>query len=589
MPPEPTHHDPSRSSRPGEPLRLLLCGGGADTRQRVAECLAAHSVAPPDRHIDSPSRQWWEQPNNSRPQLRFDTPRRGYQLCWPLAQTPSALAPVAADSEVVLLWVDGNTPLSEGLPGLLNLLRLLGLRHLLWLIDTPATPLDEPHFAHLRRVLGELSRQQGFCSVTSLPCLAPSTAARAWYGGPSLLETLDKLAVTEPQRVVLPLARIEIADCGARAYRAVLSEGVLALGDELRVARSGETARVVHIHGPAGPGEQVNAGQSVLLHLHPDISARADDILSLAHLPLETSDQFEATLVWLDDEPGLVGRTYELRLANQQTSASLTGLKHRYDLHDLSLQASTTLQRDDVSRCTLATQQPLAFDAYAHSTTLGGFWLQDRDNQRTLAFGMLTHSLRRSQNVHAQALTIGRAQRERQNGHRGQVIWFTGLSGSGKSTLANALEVALHTQGYRTYVLDGDNVRQGLNKDLGFTDADRVENIRRIAEVAKLMMEAGLVVMTAFISPFRRERQMARDLIGAANFREVYVSTPLEVCEQRDVKGLYKKARAGQLPNLSGLGSPYEPPLAAEHVINAGRCDLNAAVLDLLARIVEAQ
>jgi bifunctional enzyme CysN/CysC len=225
----------------------------------------------------------------------------------------------------------------------------------------------------------------------------------------------------------------------------------------------------------------------------------------------------------------------------------------------------------------------MVYDSYQHSKTLGSFILVDRISNATVAAGMITHSLRRAQNVHKQALSISRENREKLNGHKGKVIWFTGLSGSGKSTLANALEVELHANGYRTYLLDGDNVRQGLNKDLGFTDADRVENIRRIAEVAKLMMDAGLVVMTAFISPFRRERQMARELIGEENFVEVYVSTSLEVCEQRDVKGLYKKARAGQLPNLSGVGSPYEAPIAAEIEVGSD----GMTIRETIAKVVE--
>jgi bifunctional enzyme CysN/CysC len=235
--------------------------------------------------------------------------------------------------------------------------------------------------------------------------------------------------------------------------------------------------------------------------------------------------------------------------------------------------------------CTLAISKPLVYDNFQHSKTLGSFILVDRISNATVAAGMITHSLRRAQNVHTQVLSISRENREKLNGHKGKVIWFTGLSGSGKSTLANALEVELHASGYRTYLLDGDNVRQGLNKDLGFTDADRVENIRRIAEVAKLMMDAGLIVMTAFISPFRRERQMARELIGEENFVEVFVSTPLEVCEQRDVKGLYKKARSGLLPNLSGVGSPYEAPEAADFEINAGQTELDKAIAQLMRSI----
>jgi bifunctional enzyme CysN/CysC len=270
----------------------------------------------------------------------------------------------------------------------------------------------------------------------------------------------------------------------------------------------------------------------------------------------------------MHEDAGLVGRSYDIKLATQWASASLTTIKHRVDINTLAHDACTALALNDIAVCNIAVSKPLVFDSFAHSQTLGSFILVDRYTHATVAAGMVRHSLRRAQNVHQQALSIARADRERLNGYQGKVIWFTGLSGSGKSTIANALEVALHAQGKRTYLLDGDNVRQGLNKDLDFTDADRVENIRRIAEVAKLMMDAGLIVMTAFISPFRREREMARDLIGAENFVEVYVSTPLDVCEERDPKGLYKKARSGQLPNMSGIGSPYEPPTAPTITLN---------------------
>lgn len=272
------------------------------------------------------------------------------------------------------------------------------------------------------------------------------------------------------------------------------------------------------------------------------------------------TDQFEAIIVWMHEDEGLIGRGYDIKLANQWAGASITSIKHRIDVNTLAQNPCRQLTLNDISVCNLASSKPLTFSTYQQSVTMGSFILVDRFSQATVAAGMIQHSLRRAQNTHRQALSISQTDRERLNGHKGKVIWFTGLSGSGKSTLANALEKALHAQGKRTYILDGDNIRQGLNRDLGFTDADRVENIRRIAEVAKLMMDAGLIVMTAFISPFHQERYMAKNLIGTDNFFEVYVSTSLEVCEQRDPKGLYKKARSGQLPNMTGINSPYEPP-----------------------------
>jgi bifunctional enzyme CysN/CysC len=341
-----------------------------------------------------------------------------------------------------------------------------------------------------------------------------------------------------------------------------VAQGSVQVGDDIRVTASGQTAKVTEIVTMDGPLARADAGQAVTLRLDREIDASRGDILSLSHSPLETTDQFEATLVWMDEDPGLMGRSYLLKLATQWATASITNIKHKVDINTLAHEASKKLALNDISVCNIATSKPLVFDSYQNSKTLGSFILVDRFTHATVAAGMVRHSLRRAQNVHQQALTITRADRENLNGHPGKVIWFTGLSGSGKSTLANALEVALHAQGKRTYILDGDNVRQGLNKDLGFTDADRVENIRRIAEVAKLMMDAGMIVMTAFISPFRREREMARELIGPENFVEVFVDAPLELCEQRDPKGLYKKARSGQLPNMTGINSPYEPPEA---------------------------
>jgi bifunctional enzyme CysN/CysC len=334
-------------------------------------------------------------------------------------------------------------------------------------------------------------------------------------------------------------------------------------------------------------GSQTSAhcGQAITICFDREIDASRGDVISLAKAPLETTDQFEATLVWLHEDAGIPGRSYDLKLATQWSSASITQIRHRIDVNTQTQQSSRQLGLNDIAVCQFATARPLVFDNYANCPTLGSFILVDRHSHATVGAGMITHTLRRSQNIHHQSLTVTRAQRERLNGHGGKVIWFTGLSGSGKSTLANALEVALHAQGLRTYILDGDNVRHGLNKSLGFTEADRVENIRRIAEVAKLMLDAGLIVITSFISPYRSDREMARELIGINNFSEVYVNTPLEICEKRDVKGLYKKARQGEIPNMTGINSPYEAPQQAQFTINTNQISTEAAIEQLLIKI----
>ena len=357
------------------------------------------------------------------------------------------------------------------------------------------------------------------------------------------------------------------------------------LGDEIRVAASGQTALVADIVTMDGSLSVAHAGDAVTLCLDREIDASRGDVMSLSQSLLEMTDQFEATLVWMHQDEGMVGRNYDLKLSTQWASASITNIKHRIDTNTLAHEACKKLQLNDIAVCNIATAKPVVFDRYANSHTLGSFILVDRFTHATVGAGLIGHNLRRAQNVHAQALSITRADRERLNGHPGRVIWFTGLSGSGKSTLANALEVELHRRGMRTYILDGDNVRQGLNKDLGFTEEDRVENIRRIAEVARLMMDAGLVVMTAFISPFRRDRKMAQELIGANHFMEVYVSTPLNVCEQRDVKGLYKLARAGKIPNMTGVNSPYEAPDEPAYQADSGAHTVASIVRDLADRI----
>jgi bifunctional enzyme CysN/CysC len=381
--------------------------------------------------------------------------------------------------------------------------------------------------------------------------------------GPVAIRGLDTVEVN-PQRsgkLVFPVQSVVQLDSARRGYYGSLASGLLKLGDEIRVAASGQTAKVAEIVTTDGLLEQALVGQGVTLKLDRDLDAARGDVFSTIQDPHQMTDQFEATLVWLSKEAGLVGRSYDIQLTTQEAAASITSLKHRINVNTKAHEAAKKLELDDVSVCHLATSKPLVFDSYQNSRALGGFILLDRFTHATVAAGTISFGLHRAQNVHKQALSITLQDREKLNGHKGKVIWFTGLSGSGKSFVANALEVELHAQGRRTYLLDGDNVRQGLNKDLGFTEADRVENIRRIAEVAKLMMDAGLIVMTAFISPFHREREMARELIGAQNFIEVFVNTPLEVCEQRDVKGLYKKARAGAIPNFTGISSPYEEPL----------------------------
>lgn len=501
----------------------------------------------------------------------------------------------ASTADVAVILIDARQGVLTQTRRHAYLASLMGIRQVVVAVNKmDLIGFDETVFRQITDEFRQFSQSLGFDKIIAIPLSAlkgdnitQRSTNTPWYSGPTLMGCLETLEIpaSESERLVFPVQGVIRPDASFRGFSGYVAEGQVRVGDEVRASLSGQTAAVTDIIGMAGPVQSAAGGDAITLKLNKEIDVSRGDTLSLSQSPLEVSDQFEAVLIWMNEDAGLNGRSYDIKLATQWASASITNIKYRIDTNTLARDASRHLSLNDISVCTLATSKPLVFDSYQQSRTLGSFILVDRVSHATVAAGMINHSLRRAQNVHRQALSIAREDREKLNGHKGQVIWFTGLSGSGKSTLANALELELHAKGYRTYILDGDNVRQGLNRDLGFTDADRVENIRRIAEVAKLMMDAGLIVLTAFISPFRREREMAKELIGEDRFVEVYVSTTLEVCEERDVKGLYKKARSGQLPNLSGVGSPYEAPDHPALNIDAANTDLKCAVGKLMTHI----
>jgi bifunctional enzyme CysN/CysC len=498
----------------------------------------------------------------------------------------------ASTADVAVLLVDARQGLLTQTRRHANLVALMGIRHVVLAVNKmDLLGFDAATFHQIVDAFTLFARPLEFSSISAIPVSAlkgdnitQRSAQTPWYAGPTLMAYLETVKI-EPAIVgnfVFPVQWVNRPDDSFRGFCGSVARGGVQVGDEVRVTASGQTAVVTEIVTMDGLLAQATAGDAVTLRLNKEVDISRGDVLTLRQHPLEMTDQFEAHLVWMDQEPGMVGRNYDLKLATQWATASITNIKHRVNINNQAREACAQLALNDISVCNIATTKPLAFESYDQSRALGGFILVDRVSHATVAAGLIRHSLRRAQNVHKQALSITRGEREKLNGHKGRVIWFTGLSGSGKSTIANALEVELHALGQRTYLLDGDNIRQGLNKDIGFTDADRVENIRRIAEVAKLMMDAGLVVMTAFISPFRREREMARELIGAENFVEVFVNTSLAVCEQRDVKGLYKKARNGQIPNMTGVNSPYEEPEAPDVVVDGAEESLASVVKTLL-------
>lgn len=494
----------------------------------------------------------------------------------------------ASTADVAVLLLDARQGVLTQTRRHAFLVSLVGIRHVVLAINKmDLVNYSQTAWTTIQETFKTFAQPLGFESITAIPVSAlkgdnmtERSVNTPWYNGPTLLGFLETVplqrAVEHP--LVFPVQWVNRPNANFRGFSGTLQAGSVQPGDELRVTASGQVAKVERLVTMDGDLATAHAGEAITITLDREIDASRGDVFSQAQSPLELTDQFEATLVWMHEHTGLVGRTYDLKLANQWAGATLTTIKHRINVNTLAHEAAKELQLNDIAVCNLALSKPLTFTPYKNLPALGGFILVDRFTHATVAAGMISHSLRRAQNVHRQALSITRADREQLNGHPGKVIWFTGLSGSGKSTLANALEKELHAQGKRTYILDGDNIRQGLNKDLGFTEADRVENIRRVAEVAKLMMDAGLIVMTAFISPYRQEREMARDLIGKVNFIEVFVDTPLEVCEQRDPKGLYKKARRGEIPNMTGINSRYETPLNADIVVKGGEAPIHGSI-----------
>ena len=393
-----------------------------------------------------------------------------------------------------------------------------------------------------------------------------------WFTGQPLIEHLESVELdlttdqTKPFR--LPVQWVNRPNLDFRGFSGLISTGSVKPGDAVRVLPSGKTSTVTQIVTLDGELDEAVAGQSVTICFADEVDCSRGNVIAVADAPPEVSDQFEATIVWMDDDPLHVGRAYWLKLGTQTVSVTVQQPKYTVNVNTMEHLAAKTLELNAIGVAELATDKPIVFEPYALSRTLGGFILIDKITNRTVGAGMLHFSLRRAQNVHWQATDIGREEHAGLKNQKARVLWFTGLSGSGKSTIANEVEKSLNLMNRHTFLLDGDNVRHGLNKDLGFTEADRIENIRRVGEVAKLMADAGLIVLTAFISPFRVERDMVRAMLPDAEFIEIFVDTPLEVAEARDVKGLYKKARSGALKNFTGIDSPYEPPLNPEIRVN---------------------
>jgi bifunctional enzyme CysN/CysC len=440
----------------------------------------------------------------------------------------------------------------------------------------------------------EFASRIGLSDVTFIPLsalkgdnvVAPS-AQMHWYHGPTLLGYLETVEVDDdtangPFR--LPVQWVNRPDLDFRGFSGRIVGGTVRPGDAVRVLPSGTTSSIARIVTMDGDLDEAVAGQSVTITLADEVDASRGDVLVAAGSPAEVADQFEAHIVWMHEDEMLPGRQYLMKVGTRTVGLTIGQPKYRVDVNTLDHLAANTLGLNEIGVCNISVDRPIAFDPYSVNREMGGFVVIDKLTQNTVGAGLLHFALRRSHNIHWQEVRVDKRARAEQSHHRPGVVWFTGLSGSGKSTIANIVESKLHAIGVRTYLLDGDNVRHGLNRDLGFTDADRVENIRRVAEVSALMVDAGLVVLVSFISPFRAERDLARSRVEQGEFVEVFVDTPLEVAEERDPKGLYAKARAGQLANFTGIESPYEAPEQPEL-----RIDTIATTAESAADLVIAQ
>ncbi len=456
------------------------------------------------------------------------------------------------------------------------LVRLLGVRHAILAVNKmDLAGFDPRRFEAIAGEFAAFAREIGLAAPVAIPLVAPAgdnvvsrSERMGWYEGPTLLEELERVpveaeaALGRPLR--LPVQWVSRPRPDFRGYAGLLASGRVRPGDRVRILPSGVGATVARVVAMEGDRSAAYAGQSVMVTLAEEVDCSRGDVIAAADDPPEVADRFEASLVWMGDQPLLPGRQMTMKLATQTVAATVQPPKYRLNIDTLERLAARTLGLNDIGVVELATDRPIVFAPYAEDRTLGGFILIDRETRATVAAGMLHFALRRAHNIHWQALDVTREARAALKGQAPRVLWFTGLSGAGKSTIANLVDRKLHALGRHSFLLDGDNVRHGLCRDLGFTDADRIENIRRVGEVARLMADSGLIVIAAFISPFRAEREMVRSMLPPGEFLEIFIDTPLEEAERRDVKGLYAKARAGRLANFTGVDSPYEPPAAPD-------------------------
>lgn len=479
------------------------------------------------------------------------------------------------------------------------LAHLLGTRHIVLAVNKmDLVDYDQQIFDDIVADYRAFAETIGIEEFTAIPLsgfkgdniTAAPSANTPWYGGPALIEHLETVELAnvaaQGQPFRMPVQWVNRPNLDFRGFSGLITDGTVRPGDAVRIVPSGTTSTIKSIVTFDGDLDEAVSGQSVTLTLEDEVDCSRGDVIAIADNPPEASDQFEATLVWMSDEALKPGRGYWLKLASQSVTATVQEPKYEVNVNTMQQMAAKTLELNSIGVVELHTDKPITFEPYANSKALGGFILVDKVTNATVGAGMLHFSLRRAQNVHWQALEIAREDHAAMKNQKPAVLWFTGLSGAGKSTIANVVAKKLYRMNRHSFLLDGDNVRHGLNKDLGFTEADRIENIRRVGEVARLMADSGLIVVTAFISPFRAERQMVREMLAEGEFIEIHVDTPLSVAEERDVKGLYKKARSGELKNFTGIDSPYEAPENPEIRIDTTTMTPEEAADYILARLI---
>lgn len=492
------------------------------------------------------------------------------------------MATGASNADLAIVLIDARKGVLTQTRRHSFILSLIGVKHVVLAINKiDLVGYDEAVFNAIESEYRAFSKDLGFETLAAIPVsalkgdniLAPS-AAMAWYKGPQLVPYLETIEVArdrsgKPFR--FPVQWVNRPNLDFRGFSGTIASGTVRVGDDVLVSASKKPARVTKIVTMDGDLGEAVAGQAVTLVIDREVDISRGDVLVHPGETPDVSTQFQARLIWMSDEHALPGRSYLLKIGSQQVPASITALKFKTNVNTLEQSPAKHLELNEVGTVTLATDKPVSFDSYGANPLTGSFILIDRISNATLGAGVIDFGLRRAQNLSYQNFDVNRQVRAEMKGQEAQIVWFTGLSGSGKSTVANLIEKRLTAEGRHAYILDGDNVRHGLNKDLGFTDEDRVENIRRVAEVARLMADAGLIVLVSFISPFRNERRLAREVAGDIRFTEVFVDTPLEVCEARDPKGLYARARRGEIKNFTGISSPYEAPEHPDVVLEGGQ------------------